>query len=412
VPWPGYAPGTVTAVRPGTAAASLTLVNVGTGDTYDQSTASGATGSGPVGTTQPNSSVPPTERCTTLDPDLETRLPGTPALEKAASEALTDGCVAYVATSSSPSMLDLEFIRGPLAGSAISIGPVTSTTGGVTLTDLALTAAGTLYGVDFGTVLYTIDPNTARATRVGSVNLAVNGLVTGPTGTIYASGGSELITINRTSGAGRNVGATRYTSSGDLAFDHGGTLYMTASAGGSGDSLASVNPITGRATIVGAIGKAGVWGLVSSYGTLFAQTSGGLLLTVDPSTGAGTVIATQGPSANGMATPPSTTPTLPPTSLSPSSTPAPDVRASCTLAALQIAVNYGRPPDSQLEVDPATIRCEGTWAVTGALDLKNRDAVTMVLRWVGGAWKPIDRGPPCTNQQVPAKIYGLACMSG
>jgi hypothetical protein len=42
VAWPGYAPAAVTAVRPGTAAATLTLVNVGTGDTYDQSTASGA----------------------------------------------------------------------------------------------------------------------------------------------------------------------------------------------------------------------------------------------------------------------------------------------------------------------------------------------------------------------------------
>lgn len=305
VAWPGYTPAAVTAVRPGTATGTLRVVNITTGSIYDQPVATPATGSGP------------TERCTTLDPDLETRLPGTPALEKAASEALTDGCVAYVATSSSPSMLDLEFIRGPLAGTAISIGPVTSTTGGVTLTDLALTAAGTLYGVDFGSELYTIDPNTARATRVGSVNSVVNGLVIGPTGTIYASGGSQLFTIDPTSGAGRNVGATGYSSSGDLAFAYGGTLYMTASAGGSGDSLASVNPITGRATIVGAIGQGGVWGLVSSYGTLFAQTSGGLLLTVDPSTGAGTVIATQGPSANGMAALPPTAATSTDTSPSP-----------------------------------------------------------------------------------------------
>ena len=51
---------------------------------------------------------------------------------------------------------------------------------------------------------------------------------------------------------------------------------------------------------------------MSSYGTLFAQTSGGLLLTIDPSTGAGTVIATQGPSANGMAALPPTTATSTP----------------------------------------------------------------------------------------------------
>lgn len=40
--WPGYTPAAVTAVRPGPATATLTLVNVGTGQTYEQSTAAGA----------------------------------------------------------------------------------------------------------------------------------------------------------------------------------------------------------------------------------------------------------------------------------------------------------------------------------------------------------------------------------
>jgi len=40
--WPGYTPAAVTAVRPGPATATLTLVDVGTGQTYEQSTASGA----------------------------------------------------------------------------------------------------------------------------------------------------------------------------------------------------------------------------------------------------------------------------------------------------------------------------------------------------------------------------------
>ena len=47
VPWPGYSPAGVTAVRPGTATGTLRVVNIATGALYDQPVASPASGSGP-----------------------------------------------------------------------------------------------------------------------------------------------------------------------------------------------------------------------------------------------------------------------------------------------------------------------------------------------------------------------------
>jgi hypothetical protein len=221
---------------------------------------------------------------------------------------LQQGCVAYVVTSSAPSVLDLEFIRGPDVGQVIVIGPVTGTVGGDSLTDIAMSASGTLYGSDYSD-LYTINPTTGAATLVGPTGTSdLNGLVVGPTGTIYGSGyiDDDLYTIDPTTGAATVVGPTSFSSSGDLAFADNGTLYMTALDGPT-DGLVAVNPSTGAGTLVGAIGHSHVYGLASSYGTLFGATEGGDLLTINPTTGAGTVIATGGPSANGMASPPNQT---------------------------------------------------------------------------------------------------------
>ncbi len=85
-----------------------------------------------------------TNLCSVLDGALATASPGTQAFHNLAGQALTHGCVAYVANARTTS-LELELIRGPNAGTAITIGST-----GVILTDLALTSSGTLYGIDFG----------------------------------------------------------------------------------------------------------------------------------------------------------------------------------------------------------------------------------------------------------------------
>jgi hypothetical protein len=243
-----------------------------------------------------------TNACSDLDGSLAAESPGTQAFHSLARQALRHGCVAYVATDA-PATLRLEFVRGPLTGTTITIGLT-----GVVLTDIALTSSGTLYGIDFG-AFYTVDPDTGHATFVGSTgNTDTNGLVVGPTGTIYASTlGQQLLTINPTRGASTLAGNIGFTSSGDLAFAQDGTLYMTASVAASGDSLVRVDPTTGAGTLVGPIGATSVFGLVSSYGTLFGAKDAGQLLTIDPSTGAGTVIASGGPSVLGAASLPATT---------------------------------------------------------------------------------------------------------
>ena len=243
-----------------------------------------------------------TNACTGLDGALTAKSPGTRAFHSLARQALGHGCAAYVSTAS-PATLGLEFLRGPETGTTVVIGPT-----GVQLTDLALTPSGTLYGIDFDS-FYRVDPDTAQSTLIGPVGATVNGLVVGPRGTIYASTREvgQLLTINPLTGAGTLVGNSGFLSAGDLAFAQDGTLYMTArlSTDALPSLLATLDPATGAGTLVGPIGQDNVFGLVSSYGTLFGMTSDGDLLTIDPSTGAGTVVATGGPSIFGATSLPS-----------------------------------------------------------------------------------------------------------
>jgi sugar lactone lactonase YvrE len=238
-----------------------------------------------------------TNACSSMDGSLAAETPGTQAFHDLAWQALQHGCVAYV-TNKGWQTLGLEFVRGPLVGTTLTIGSE-----GATLTDLALTSSGALYGIDFST-LYRLNVDTGQATAVGPVGFfGVNGLVVGPDGTIYASGDTELLTIDPATGAGTPVGNTGFFSSGDLAFAQDGKLYMTAP----GDRLVRVDPTTGAGTLVGPIGSFAVYGLVSSYGTLYAMADGGQLLTVDASTGAGTLVTGGEPEVWGAASLPSTT---------------------------------------------------------------------------------------------------------
>jgi hypothetical protein len=261
-------------------------------------------------TLRPASTTSPTLACTQLDPRLAEAKPSTQAFAELARQSLEDGCVAYIDTSTSPPSLELAFLRGSLTGTVINIGPLRTASGSVDLTDVALTSSGALYGVDFSSDLYRIDTANAVATLIGPLSAEVNGLVVSPEGTLYASGGYELYTVNLTSGSATNVGTTGYASSGDLAFAPDGTLLMSAepSLGGPNDSIVKLGLSTAYGTLIGSIGQGSVYGLGESYGTLFAATASGELLTVDPSTGASTVLAAGGDlSANGMAVPPQAT---------------------------------------------------------------------------------------------------------
>jgi hypothetical protein len=260
-----------------------------------------------------------TKACNTLDPKIWSASPGSSTFASDVKQALADGCGAYVSSDipegdTSPSALYLEFLRGPktgcsgqCVGAAAGIAYVYTSSGTpVQVTDLALTSSGVLYAVDYTSDFYRVNTTTGIATMIGPVNDFVNGLVVGPTGTVYASGNEALYRINVSTGAGTFIGTNSFDSSGDLAFAACGCMYMTAS-GSPDDDLVDVNPSNGAATPVGSTGQASVYGLVSSYGTLFATTLGGYLLKINPATGSATALSYNGLAASGMASPPNHT---------------------------------------------------------------------------------------------------------
>ena len=217
----------------------------------------------------------------------------------AEAEVVSDGCAAYSADD--VSSLYLTFLRGNRVRESVHIGPVTTPQGTISLTDIALSPSGALWGIDDTSALYRIDPVTAAARYIGLVGAVVNGLVVGTDGTIYASGFQSLYTINPTTGAGTRIGQnTGFGSEGDLAFSSNGVLYMSAT----GNVLVRLNTSNGIGTEIGQIGYSNVFGLGFSIDTLYGETAGSQLITIDPATGAGTlVVSDDGVASNGMAVP-------------------------------------------------------------------------------------------------------------
>jgi hypothetical protein len=259
-----------------------------------------------------SSSAASTNQCKVLAADLTREAPGTTSFSGTATAALDEGCAAYVATSSTPSVLDIEFLRG-VPGTAVTVGTVKTTSGvGGDLTDLAMTSTGVLYGIDYTSDLWTINTGTGTASNEHPLGAVVNGLVVGAYGQLFASGNGILLIINPANGQLDSSFSTSYTSSGDLAINSKGTLYMTATGAGS-DQLVTFNlkKETEEAAKYG-IGWPEVYGLVSSYGTLYGATVAGNVLTIKPKTGKGLAVhvggnvspVAMGPSVNGMTTPP------------------------------------------------------------------------------------------------------------
>ncbi len=142
---------------------------------------------------------------------------------------------------------------------------------------------GSLYGISeapsggFST-LYSINPSSGSGTAIGSgTGVALNALAFSPSGTLYAAGGDSLYTIDLDTGTatiiGSGSGAGAYTSSGDLEFGSGGTLYLTSSTSSS-DQLFSVDPTTGQGTLIGNIGYSQVYGLAYFNGVMYGFTGG------------------------------------------------------------------------------------------------------------------------------------------
>lgn len=153
-----------------------------------------------------------------------------------------------------------------------------------------------LYGVTGGGSLYSLSTTNGSASFIGGSGAFINGLTFDSSGTLFGSGGGALFTVNLGTGAASTVGFTGFSSSGDIAFDSLGNLFLSATGG---DRLVSVNSTTGVGSLIGSIGYGNVYGLNFWGSTLYGFTSFGDTITIDTTTGAGTFLASNSIGAYG-----------------------------------------------------------------------------------------------------------------
>lgn len=184
----------------------------------------------------------------------------------------------YVATGAGGASGKL-YVVNPLNATATLVGNIVSGESELSVTGLAFhPQTGVLYGVtgnESGPTrrLVTINPATAQATLVGTLNVA--GATTGSTdisfdvnGKLYTwrTRGGPLGTVNLTTAAITPIGSSTNGSGGNgLAFTPDGSLYVAGPASG---PLLKVDPITGAATTVATLSGAPL-----SFDTINAMAS-------------------------------------------------------------------------------------------------------------------------------------------
>jgi hypothetical protein len=151
----------------------------------------------------------------------------------------------------------------PTTARVTLVGPFNA--GGATMTDLAFTTAGQLYGISStgGANLYSVNIGTGQATEVGSSGITFTeggGLAISAAGVFYSSPtNTQFGTYNPTTGAYTNitnpskpVGGGSY---GALAFNGSGVLYGDNLLVGTGSTkathLVTLDPTTGAVTDIG-----------------------------------------------------------------------------------------------------------------------------------------------------------------
>lgn len=87
------------------------------------------------------------------------------------------------------------------------------------------------------------------------------------------------------------IGSGSYSSSGDIAFDDMGNLFLSSTTGPN-NSLWLIDEMTGSGTEIGDIGFDNVYGLNYTDGTLYGFTLGAETIAIDTSTGEGSLLFT------------------------------------------------------------------------------------------------------------------------
>jgi hypothetical protein len=111
---------------------------------------------------------------------------------------------------------------------------------------------GTLYSANGVGDLWTVDPTSGAATLLGNMGFATNSNPSGDGGSrLYITSGSDLIQINRTTGAGTVIGAGSYTDIFGLAYTNGTMYAMDAHD----TRIYSINLANGQSTFVANYGS-------------------------------------------------------------------------------------------------------------------------------------------------------------
>ncbi|MEY2487236.1 MAG: hypothetical protein QOH39_2884 [Verrucomicrobiota bacterium] len=206
--------------------------------------------------------------------------------------------IMYAATGLNGVAGNLYTINPSTAASSL-VGPIinTSGSGAIGLTGLDFNPLdGTLYGITANSTsaggntvaksLVTIDPATAFATVIGSLGIANTDISFRPDGTLFGFQSNEtagsihsMTKINLGTGVSTVLGSSGLasTNGGGLAFDEGGTLYLSAT--GSSGTLDTLNPSKGTRTVGGSMTGAPVAGSINAMAangeTLFGVDSDG-----------------------------------------------------------------------------------------------------------------------------------------
>lgn len=198
-----------------------------------------------------------------------------------------------------------------IGGSFVALGALAATSqqadAGVIFGATAAGAAGHLYTLNSATGAMASDIGATN--DAGGTNYPITGLAFHPTtGLLYGSTGNSvtataatLVTIDPATALVTVIGAFDAgptnstgvpTTMTDLAFDAAGNLFGVGSIGG--PQLYSINPLTGKATVIGNSGLTGTSGgaiAIDSAGTIFGSPTSTRFGTYDPTTGVFTNIA-------------------------------------------------------------------------------------------------------------------------
>ncbi|MCA9563122.1 MAG: putative metal-binding motif-containing protein [Myxococcales bacterium] len=204
-------------------------------------------------------------------------------LDNNCNEALNDGitCQFYAHTASDLYLID------PFKMTAQRI---TSVPNG--LWDIDTDANGDLWGLSDSN-LYRLRPGSTSWEDVADLDPDwddANGLAIDQSNQAFISAGSQLYSIDLTTGNSQLVGnfGGGWRSSGDLVINKDNSFFMSHRADNdsvSPDTLVQVDGEDAHATQVGVMTHNGVFGLTAAWGILFGVTKSGHLLRIDEITG-------------------------------------------------------------------------------------------------------------------------------